>query len=222
MRWSGWNFSMKPSTNESYGLQSNKSNNPSRNNSMKIMHFLVDQAGKLGLFLMIVPYMLVRKLLAAPRESTCERATLLMNCLNMLVQIGFLKFKILRMKNRAVLQFIAGRNKSMKKSQTCEIANHALKNEHLQSSIWHLILSEKYIFFEMWAKALPVPLIKKIVAQLIMENRAKTITTMLKSTTPSTCELLPNHGATGPKHPTHYYCNPQHMGPCTAKENQST
>jgi hypothetical protein len=44
---------------------------------------------------MIVPYMLVRKYLAIPRESTDERSTLLMNFHDMLVQIGFLEFKVI-------------------------------------------------------------------------------------------------------------------------------
>lgn len=44
--------------------------------------------------LMIVPYMLVRKPLATPRELAHKRPTLLMDCLNMLVQIGFLQFQV--------------------------------------------------------------------------------------------------------------------------------
>ena len=90
-------------------------------------------------FLMIVPYTLVRKLLAAPRESTCERSTLLMNCLNMLVQIGFLKFKVIENENRAVLKFIE--EKQIHKKATCELANHTFENERLQSLKLHLILS---------------------------------------------------------------------------------
>lgn len=40
---------------------------------------------------MIVPYVLVRKPLATPRELAHKRTTLLMYRLNMLVQIGFLR-----------------------------------------------------------------------------------------------------------------------------------
>lgn len=45
-------------------------------------------------FLMVVPYMLVRKTLATPRESTYKGSLLLMDCFHMLVQIGFLQFKV--------------------------------------------------------------------------------------------------------------------------------
>jgi len=44
--------------------------------------------------LMDVPYMLVRKLLATPRELANERSALLMDRLNMLLQIGFLQFQV--------------------------------------------------------------------------------------------------------------------------------
>jgi hypothetical protein len=43
---------------------------------------------------MIVPYVLVRKPLATPRELAHKRTTLLMYRLNMLVQIGFLQFHV--------------------------------------------------------------------------------------------------------------------------------
>lgn len=43
---------------------------------------------------MVVPYMLVRKTLATPRESTYKGSLLLMDCFHMLVQIGFLQFKV--------------------------------------------------------------------------------------------------------------------------------
>jgi hypothetical protein len=44
--------------------------------------------------LMDVPYMLVRKLLATPRELAHERSALLVDRLNMLLQIGFLQFQV--------------------------------------------------------------------------------------------------------------------------------
>ena len=44
--------------------------------------------------LMDVPHMLVRKLLATPRELANERSALLMDRLNMLLQIGFLQFQV--------------------------------------------------------------------------------------------------------------------------------
>ena len=44
--------------------------------------------------LMDVPYMLVRKLLATPRELAHERSALLVDSLNMLLQIGFLQFQV--------------------------------------------------------------------------------------------------------------------------------
>jgi hypothetical protein len=67
-------------------------------------------------FLMIVPYMLVRKPLATPRESTDEGSALLMNCLNMLVQIGFLEFKVIENEKQSS-SAIYCRDKSMKRSQ---------------------------------------------------------------------------------------------------------
>lgn len=131
---------------------------------------------------MIVPCMLML-CLYENRESTCAGSTPLLNCLNMLVEIGFIKFKILKMKNRAVLQFIAGRNKSMKKSKTYGIANHTFENEHLQSSMWHLILSDKREIENGQKQFLPVPLIKKkIDAWVITEKRAITDTTRAKPT----------------------------------------
>jgi hypothetical protein len=52
-------------------------------------------------FLMIVPYMFVRKLLATPIESANKRSLLLMDRLNMFVQIGFLHFNVDKNENDA-------------------------------------------------------------------------------------------------------------------------